>query len=73
MAITMKQIRCTNDKLGQTALFGIYGGAICDRYMATEFVEDNFYTVWTKVEAADEKIVEDGKVYWTTRYVVAEK
>lgn len=72
MAITWKQMRCTNDKLGETALFGIYGGAICNRYMATEFTA-NGETVWTKVNAVDEKIVEDGKVYWTTRYVVAEK
>lgn len=73
MAITIKQIRLTNDKLGETTLFGIYGGAICNRYMATEFTADNFYTIWTKVDAVSKKIVEDGKVYYTTEYVVAEK
>lgn len=73
MAITMKQIRCSNDKLGETMLFGIYGGAVCNHYMATEFVEDNFYTIWTKVEPVSKQVVEDGKTYYVTEYFEALK
>jgi hypothetical protein len=69
--ITRTEIRCGNDKLGKVLLMGIYGGAICNHWMATEFIDDK--TVWTKVKAVSKKIVEDGNVYYTTEYVVAEK
>jgi hypothetical protein len=69
--ITRTEIRCGNDKLGKVLLMGIYGGAICNHWMATGFIDDK--TIWTKVELVSKKIVEGDKVYYTTEYVAAEK
>lgn len=72
MAIVIERIRCTNDKLGDVMLFGIYGGAICSHFMATNFTQDG-NTVWTKVDAVSVKVVDGNQIYYTTKYVVAEK